>query len=69
LKDKGLGVSLADLSRDIEERDRRDAGRAASPLTRTEDAVLVDSTGRTIDAVVAEVLELALARGLRPAGR
>ena len=69
LKDKGLSVSLADLSRDIEERDRRDAGRAASPLTRTDDAVLVDSTGRTIDAVVAEVLQLALDRGLRPAGR
>lgn len=64
LKDKGLGGSLADLSRDIEERDRRDAGRSASPLTRTADAVLVDSTGRSIEEVVAEVLALARERGL-----
>ncbi len=69
LKDKGLGGSLADLSRDIEERDRRDAGRAASPLVRTDDALLVDSTGRSIEAVVAEVLELAAARGLQAAAR
>ncbi len=67
LKDKGLDVSLADLSRDIEERDRRDAERAVSPLRQTHDALLVDSTGRGIDEIVAFVLNEAAARGLRPA--
>ncbi len=64
LKDKGLDVSLADLSRDIEERDRRDTQRAASPLARAEDAIVVDSTGRGIDEVASEVLGYAAERGL-----
>ncbi len=64
LKDKGLGGSLADLSRDIEERDRRDAGRAASPLLQTADAVRIDSSARSVESVVDEVLALASARGL-----
>ena len=67
LKDKGLDVSLADLSRDIEERDRRDAGRAVSPLRQADDAISVDSTGRGIDEIVAWVLDAAAERGLRPA--
>ena len=67
LKDKGLDVSLADLSRDIEERDRRDAGRAVSPLRQSDDALLVDSTGRSIEEIVAFVLNEAAARGLHPA--
>jgi CMP/dCMP kinase len=59
LKDKGLGANLAALSLEIAERDRRDAGRAVAPLRPADDAVIVDSTSMTIDAVVARVLELA----------
>ena len=32
LKDKGIDVSLAALSRDIEARDRRDSERSVAPL-------------------------------------
>ena len=63
LKDKGLGANLAALSLEIAERDRRDATRAVAPLRPADDAVIVDSTAMTIDAVVARVLELA-ARGV-----
>jgi cytidylate kinase len=66
LKDKGLGANLAALSLEIAERDRRDASRAVAPLRPADDAVIVDSTAMTIDAVVARVLELAAAR--LPAG-
>jgi len=59
LKDKGLGANLAALSLEIAERDRRDATRAVAPLRPADDAVIVDSTAMTIDAVVARVLELA----------
>jgi cytidylate kinase len=59
LKDKGLPASLAHLSQDIAERDRRDATRAVSPLRASADAVILDSTGLTIDAVVAQVMHLA----------
>ena len=66
LKDKGLDVNLADLSREIAERDQRDSTRAVSPLVAANDAITVDSTRLTPDEVVARVLKLArerLARG------
>jgi cytidylate kinase len=66
LKDKGPSANLAALSLEIAERDRRDASRAISPLRPADDAVIVDSTAMTIDAVVARVLELAATR--LPAG-
>jgi len=61
LKDKGLSVSLADLSREIAERDHRDASRTLAPLVAAADAISLDSTGVTPEEIVARVL--ALARG------
>lgn len=65
LKDKGLDANLAALSLDIAERDRRDASRPIAPLKPADDALIVDSTSMTIDAVLARVLELAHARFAR----
>jgi cytidylate kinase len=62
LKDKGLDVSLADLSREIAERDARDSNRKVAPLVAAADAVSLDSTGLTPDEVVARVLGLARER-------
>ena len=56
LKEKGLGVTLAALQREIEARDSRDASRAVAPLKPAHDAVLVDTTGMGIEEVVAKVL-------------
>jgi len=64
LKDKGSGVSLAALSREIAERDLRDSTRAASPLKPAPDAKVIDSTGLSIDEVVERVLGLGRARAL-----
>jgi len=64
LKDKGLDANLAALSLEVAERDRRDANRPVSPLRPADDAVLIDSTAMTIDAVVERVLELAAQRSL-----
>ena len=58
LKEKGLSVTLAALLREIQARDVRDAGRAVAPLRPAADAVLIDSTGMPIEAVVATVLAL-----------
>lgn len=69
LKDKGLSASLAALSLEIAERDRRDASRPISPLRPADDAVIVDSTSMSIDAVVARVLELAGCRAGIPGKR
>ncbi len=59
LKEKGLPANLAALTAEIEERDARDQQRAASPLVAAADAVEIDSTALTIDAVVERVLQLA----------
>jgi cytidylate kinase len=56
LKDKGSGVSLAALSREITERDLRDSTRAVAPLRPAPDARVLDSTGLSIEAVVTQVL-------------
>jgi CMP/dCMP kinase len=50
----GLEATQADLRR----RDAFDTSRADSPLTVAADAVVVDTTGRGVDQVVAEVIAL-----------
>jgi len=58
LKQKGIDANLAALQDEIAERDKRDAGRAVSPLKAAEDAVIMDSTHMGIDEVVAQVMAL-----------
>lgn len=60
----GLPVRLEDVTREISARDARDSSRAVSPLVAAPGAVVVDSTGMPVEAVVARVLELAAVRGL-----
>ena len=57
LKDKGLNVSLAALSWDIEDRDRRDSVRSVAPLRPAKDARILDSSGQSIEAVTQTVLD------------
>lgn len=66
LKDKGSGVSLSALSREITERDARDSTRAVAPLIPAPDAEVIDSTGLSIEEVVGRVLALGASRGLWP---
>jgi cytidylate kinase len=58
LKDKGLEVRMADLLREIQARDARDAQRAVAPLKPAPDAITMDTTAVPIDAVVNRVLAL-----------
>ena len=57
LNDKGIDVSLAALSRDIEDRDRRDSERSVAPLKPAKDARILDSSGKSIEAVTQTVLD------------
>jgi cytidylate kinase len=59
LKDKGIDVSLSDLSRDMVERDRRDSERSVAPLKPSDDARILDTTGMEIPGVVTAVLQWA----------
>jgi cytidylate kinase len=58
LKDKGVSVTIDGLLREILARDARDAQRTVAPLRPAQDAVLIDTTGLDIDAVVTRVLAL-----------
>jgi len=62
LKEKGVAATLAALSKEIAERDERDTTRTISPLVASEDAVLLDTTGMSIEAVVERVLSVARER-------
>ncbi len=57
LNDKGIGVNLAAVSRDIADRDQRDSERSVAPLRPAEDARIVDSSGQSIEAVAKTVLD------------
>jgi cytidylate kinase len=52
LKEKGIDVSLVNLTKEIEERDRRDSERSVAPLKMADDAVLVDSSRMGIAEVI-----------------
>lgn len=55
---KGTQADLAQIKKDIAERDARDMNREIAPLKQAEDAVLVDSSEMDIDEVVAAVLAI-----------
>jgi len=57
LKLKGFDVSLAPLFKAIQERDARDARRPVSPLKPADDAIVLDTSGMTIEEVVSRVLD------------
>lgn len=50
-------TTLADTLADMLERDRRDSTRADSPLKVADDAIVVDSTGKTVDEVFQMMME------------
>jgi cytidylate kinase len=67
LKEKGIDVSLAGLSREIIERDKRDAGRRIAPLQPAADARVLDSTGLTANEVVERILSWLREAGIKVA--
>jgi cytidylate kinase len=53
-----IGGSVDDVEASIIERDRKDSTRADSPLMESSDAIVVDTTGSSVDEVVDHVLGL-----------
>ena len=56
LIEKGIDANLRALSRDLRERDERDAKRAVAPLTPAPDSQVLDSTALSIDEVVERIV-------------
>lgn len=64
LKEKGISVSLRDLSRGISDRDERDVSRSVAPLRPADDARVLDSTDLSPAQVVQQVLDWLKAEGI-----
>lgn len=62
LMQKGISANLADLLEEMKLRDARDRERTVAPLVPAENAITVDSTDLSVDAVVAKVLDLVKSR-------
>ncbi|MET3289539.1 UNVERIFIED_CONTAM: cytidylate kinase [Brevibacillus sp. OAP136] len=58
LQQKGVETSLEALMEEIAERDKRDSEREVAPLKQAEDAILVDTTGRSIEQIVDQILHI-----------
>jgi cytidylate kinase len=61
----GLSVHYEDVLLDIRARDERDSNRAAAPLVRAEDAMLLDTTGMGVDQAVQAAIEAVEGRSKR----
>jgi len=59
---RGEPADVTQVTREIEERDRRDQTRAHSPLTPAADALVIDTTSEGIEAVVSRVCRLLAGR-------
>lgn len=57
----GHSSEIAAVAADIERRDRVDSTRAVSPLRPADDAITVDTTGMTVDEVVARITTISRA--------
>ena len=57
LKEKGIAANLGALSRDLAERDKRDATRPVAPLVPAADSQVLDSSALSIEAVVDQILK------------
>lgn len=58
LTEKGVSCDLAEIEKDIIDRDYRDMHRETSPLRQAEDAVWVDSSEMNIDEVVDAIYQV-----------
>jgi cytidylate kinase len=58
LIEKGISANLRALSRDLAERDARDANRPIAPLVAAPDSQVLDSSALSIEAVVERIVEL-----------
>jgi len=57
LKEKGIDANMRTLLRELHERDQRDSARSAAPLQMAVDARELDSSGRSVDEIVRQVLD------------
>lgn len=57
LKEKGIHSNIADLVKDLKERDERDLKRSVAPLVPAPSAKILDSSDLTLEETINQVLE------------
>jgi cytidylate kinase len=57
LIEKGFDANLTTLLQDIRQRDARDSERSVAPLQKSVDAQIIDTTGLSVQEVVARILQ------------
>jgi cytidylate kinase len=61
-RERGREVTLDEVRRELQARDRRDTERAATPLIQASDAIFIDTTEMELDRVIDRVLEIVESR-------
>jgi cytidylate kinase len=61
-RQKGLEISFEQVKAELQERDKRDRERAATPLVKADDAILIDTSTMSVENVIARVLEIVESR-------
>ncbi|MBR4030927.1 MAG: (d)CMP kinase [Clostridia bacterium] len=62
LKEKNVATSYEEVLEDMKFRDKNDSSRAFAPLKAADDAVVVDTTGNTLEQSVEELRNLVLSK-------
>lgn len=58
LRERGIKAERNEIEKEIEERDRRDSTRNVAPLKPAKDAIILDTTYKNREGVLAEVIEI-----------
>jgi cytidylate kinase len=61
-RERGRDVTMEQIAAELAERDRRDRHRAATPLVKAPDAILIDTSSMPLDRVIERVLEIIQSR-------
>jgi cytidylate kinase len=63
LEEKGIKADFEEVRKEIEERDLRDSTREDSPLMKSPDAIIIDTSSMSLAQVKERVMELAKSAG------
>lgn len=55
---RGIHTSLEELQKEIAERDAQDMNRDVSPLRQAKDALLIDTTGQSIEQITEKIVQM-----------
>ncbi len=61
-RERGREVTVEQIKTELQERDRRDRERAATPLVKADDAIFIDTSDMPLERVIERVLEIVRTR-------